>query len=116
MSESKKDKLLDIFVENLKNDDKKYNNYKFDESSNKNETDINMRTLIKEELENLAVTNDYKDSIIKGLKDSIVNLEINYANQQKLINKLEENFNNICNEIQNEFKNDILTKINEYEI
>jgi len=29
---------------------------------------------------------------------------------------LEENFNNICNEIQNEFKNDILTKINEYEI
>lgn len=80
MSESKKDKLLEIFVENCKNDDKKYNNYKFDESSNKNET-YNMRTLIKEELENLAVTNDYKDSIIKGLKDSIVKLEINYANQ-----------------------------------
>lgn len=33
-----------------------------------------------------------------------------------MINKLEENFNNICKEIKTEFKNDVLTKINEYEL
>lgn len=53
MSESKKDKMLEIFIENLKNDDKKYNNYKFNESLDKIEPDI----LLKEEFENLASAN-----------------------------------------------------------
>jgi len=81
LSDSKKDKLLEIFVENLEKDDKVYNNYKFDESLNKNETNINMRSLIKEEIDNMLITGDYKEADIKELKESIVNLENNCENQ-----------------------------------
>lgn len=94
LSETKKDKLIDVFIEKLKLDDEKCNHFPY---INTQEADFNASFLLKE-LENHSENNN----VIKAIDDLTTkynHIEMTIESHRKSISNVEESLKNVDKDI-----------------